>query len=468
MDHGPSVDAIQKATDYGSWFWFIFITIVFFIILYGFLSLVNVAEISRNWPKYRCSPSVMPFASAFGHNTAENFNYCVQNIFKNQMGEATGPYNTILGSIATSMMEFLKNLNSLRIMMATLLGGITKVFQEFTDRFKLFMAQVHTSSLRLQMLMKRVFGTFYAMIYMGLSAVQVGQNFSQTFIFKFIDTFCFPPETEVLILNRGVIPIRYVILGDRFESGNIVTSVYKFMADGQPMVRIGSTEVSTNHFIQYNSEWIQAKDHPDAIPTISWNGGAKRPLICLDTTTHKIPISNEIFLDWDETSDSDSSVMKLVDTTLNGFAESTYAWKYQPALDGKLLVHLLDGRIKSLEMCKLGELTTTGMIHGLGRRLVQEICQLPSGLYCTPSQLLWTGSRWQRAGHIYPVIEKCMVLYTIVILHSSVLETSEGTFRDMIELVSPDTELPTKQVLNPTSVKDSEESYRLSSGWKAY
>jgi hypothetical protein len=61
-----------------------------------------------------------------------------------------------------------------------------------------------------------------------------------------------------------------------------------------------------------------------------------------------------------------------------------------------------------------------------------------------------------------------MVLYTIVILHSSVLETSEGTFRDMIELVSPDTELPTKQVLNPTSVKDSEESYRLSSGWKAY
>jgi hypothetical protein len=449
MDQGPSgiatqsLEAIRAANDYGSWFWFIFISVVFFIIWYGLLSLVDIAEISRNWPKYRCSPSIMPFASAFGHDTSENFNYCIHNIFKNQMGESTGPYNTILGSMATSMMEFLKNLNSLRIMMATLLGGITRVFQEFTDRFKLFMAQVQTSSLKLQMLMKRVFGTFYAVIYMGLSTIQTGQNFSQTFIFKFIDTFCFPPDTHVLIQGRGIVPIESVVLGDQFKTGEKVLSVYKFMAYGQPMVSINSIEVSTNHLIQYKNDWIQAKDHPDAIPTGIWTGGVLKPLICLDTSSHCIPIENEIFSDWDETSKSDTSVMKLVDIRLNGSStEAEYNWLYQPSLDGTIEVYMANGTIKQISELCLGDTFVSGYVQGLGMRSVQQVCCLPSGKFCTPSQLIWCGkdSIWKRAGHIYSVLDQPMILYTLSVMNSAVVETTVGVFRDMIEIYSDDIE----------------------------
>jgi hypothetical protein len=460
------IKKIEIDTDYGSWFWFIFITVIFLLIWRGLVSSIDIAEINKNWPKYRCSPGIMPFASMYGYDTSENFNYCLQNIFKTQMGEATGPFNTILGTMIVSMMTFLQNLNSLRIMLATLLGGITRVFQEFTDRFKTFMSQVQTSSLRLQMLMKRVFGTFYAVIYMGMSVIQTGKNFSETFIFKFIDTFCFAPETLVHVRGKGKIPISEVVLHDTLIGNKDtikstrVTSVYKFVTDGQPMVRLGSVIVSTNHFLLHNGAWIQAKEHPDAVPIESWNGGVSRPLICLDTDTHKIPIDNYTFSDWDETSDSDTAVMNLAEKSLNGIDSKTVSnWLYQPALDGEFLIRLADGSTKYLKDLILGETLSTGRIIGLGKRIVHQICKIRcmktheskhriSVYSVTPSQLIWHSNKWCRAGHIYPVETVTKELYTILVMNSATIETDFGSiFRDMLEVHSPDMELPTMKAI---------------------
>jgi len=447
---------IEQLSDYGSWYWFIFITVVFLFLWYALLSVADVAEVSRNWPKYRCSPTVMPFASAYGYNTSENFNYCVQNIFKGQMGEATGPFNTILSTMILNMMRFLQNLNSLRIMLATLLGGITKVFQEFTDRFKLFMSQVQQSALRLQMLMKRVFGTFYAVIYMGMSAISVGNNFSQSFIFQFIDTFCFAPETLVVIEGKGSIPISEVCLGDRFSvGGETVKSVYRFNAVGQTMVLLGSIHVSTNHLVRYKDQWIMAKDHPDAVPTEPWNGGLQRPLVCLDTDTHKIPIGSYTFSDWDETSESDGAVMTLAETRLNCTKSvSSSTWLYQPALDSSIEIRMADGSIKCMDRLVLGDAVSTGTVTGLGKRTVEQVCEIPDSidsiLLVSPSQLvwdIWTGI-WIRAGHRYPIKSCTRTLYTIVVSNSATLETSSGTmFRDMLEVHSQDMETPTLEHL---------------------
>jgi len=446
------IEQLQQPLDYGSWYWFIFVTVIFLFLWYALLSFADVAEISRNWPKYRCSPTVMPFASAYGHNTSENFNYCVQNIFKGQMNEATGPYNTILSTMILNMMRFLKNLNSLRIMLATLLGGITRVFQEFTDRFKTFMSQVQTSALRLQMLMKRVFGTFYAVIYMGMSAIAVGNNFSQSFIFKFIDTFCFAPETLVRIEGKGSIPISEVCLGDVFsEGGQRVTSVYRFMADGQQMVQLGPIQVSTNHLVRHKEQWNMAKDHPDAVPASPWNGGPQRPLVCLDTDTHTIPISSYSFSDWDETTESDRVVMTLAETRLNGVKPKACSrWLYQPALDGSLEIRMADGSVKRMDSLVLGNTISTGVVTGLGKRTVEHVCEVSDSLNGTimvsPSQLLWKPSTgtWMRAGHSLPMKPCTKILYTVVVSNSATLESHSGQmFRDMLEVHSPDMETPT-------------------------
>jgi len=68
-----------------SWFWLIFVIVLLGGLWYGISATIDIAEVSRNWPKYRCSPTVMPFASMYGYDTSQNFNYCLKAIFEGQL-----------------------------------------------------------------------------------------------------------------------------------------------------------------------------------------------------------------------------------------------------------------------------------------------------------------------------------------------------------------------------------------------
>ena len=68
------------------------IIILIFILLYVFnILVVGIKNIKNNWPKYRCNPVVMPFASLFGQDPAQNFTYCIQTMQTNYMGYLTQP-----------------------------------------------------------------------------------------------------------------------------------------------------------------------------------------------------------------------------------------------------------------------------------------------------------------------------------------------------------------------------------------
>ena len=452
-----TLDEIEVATDYGSWWWFIFITVIFTGIWYAINSAVDVAEISRNWPKYRCVPSVMPFASVYGHDTAENFNFCLQKIFNGQVGGVTGPFATIITTITKNMMTFLQNLNSLRVMIATLVGGVTKIFQEIVDRIRLVLAQVKTAGLRIQNLMRRVFATFYAVIYMGLSTITVGSNFSETFIFKFLDTFCFAPETPINIKGKGLIPISEVKLGDICLDGSKVTSVYRFMADGQETVWLKDIQVSTNHFILYMGTWIPAEKHPDARPAGPWVGGSTRPLVCLDTNNHQIPIDDYIFSDWDETHDSDEATMLLAESRLNGeVTPSSRPWKYQPAVESTAELCMKDGTSRPARNIQLGDQLSTGKVVGLGVRAVTEFCLTAQGTLITPSTLLWSQTKWVRAGQILePAYDKnSCVMHTFVVLGGSIELSTGEVIRDMLEVHDTSMEEPTTTKMGPRHVNN--------------
>jgi hypothetical protein len=456
----PSVNYILKQTDYGSWFWLLFLVVVFSFLWYGLASIGNVAEIKNNWAKYRCSPSVMPFASIYGHNTAENFTYCMKNIFNDYVGFVTAPFVTLLSGMASIMSKFLENLNSLRMMGATLVGGVSKVIQEFFDRMKYLNFQVRQSITRIKFLMGRVMGTFYAVIYMGMSAVTSGLNFGDTVIFKFLDTFCFPPETPIVIDGAGEIQLDRVRVGDRISGGGVVTSVYRFYANGQPMVLLGDIEVSTNHFVEYEGRWIPAKDHPEAKEIHPWSGGALRPLVCLDVSDHRIPLGDYVFSDWDETSDTDQATMILAEQGLNAghISNMDRPWLYQPAIHGDVKIRMADRSTKAVRDIRLNDcLEGGGIVTGTGYRVVPSYCRFPSGEIVTPSQLIWSekSSQWIRAGHLFPVITETQFLNILVVMKTSQYKTESGiTLRDMCEIHSPDMEGPTATVLKGCAEPD--------------
>ena len=71
----------------------IFIIIVFILLYVSNILAIGKKNIENNWAVYRCSPMVMPFASMFGHDTMQNFAYCIQNMQTNFMAPMLAPSN---------------------------------------------------------------------------------------------------------------------------------------------------------------------------------------------------------------------------------------------------------------------------------------------------------------------------------------------------------------------------------------
>ena len=75
------------------------IVVIFGLLFFSSILTNGLQDIKDNWPKYRCSPTYMPFASYLGYDTMENFSYCVGNIQKDLMGFFLSPIQYILGSM---------------------------------------------------------------------------------------------------------------------------------------------------------------------------------------------------------------------------------------------------------------------------------------------------------------------------------------------------------------------------------
>ena len=352
-------------------------------------------------------------------------------------------------------MTLLKSINSIRMIFATIIGSVNQVFSEFSTRIQALMFSIQNTAIRLKFLMGRVFATMYAVIFMGMSGIKATTNFGNTFLFKFLDTFCFDPDTIVNIEAKGEIPIRDLRIGDIFaKTGDRVTATFQFMADGQPMVRLpGAIFVSTNHYLLHNGKWIQAKDHPDALSVGEWEGGAARPLICLNTESHSFPICNYTFRDYDETSEADDATMRSVLSSLNGhFTERKDVYtNYDTCCGGATKIKCATGISIPASEIQLGTPLTQGTVYGTVIKECKEIC-IVSGHCLTPGTAVWSKeqNKWMRACdiapvHVLPLPAKC---YSFVVSPSSCIETESGLmFRDYVEVHSPDTEKAYAEVL---------------------
>lgn len=430
-------------------------TLIFIGALVGFSKLIDVEEVKKNWPKVRCRPDIMFTAGLYGHDASENLEFCLKNGFDQRAKEAIGPFYTYLEQFVNILMTLLKSINSIRMIFATIVGSVTQVFGEFSARIQSFFYRIQTSAIRIQFLMKRISTVMTAIVFMGASGLKATSNFGNTFLFRFLDTFCFPPETPVRIQSKGLIPISEVKIGDVFEdTGDVVSSTFKFMADGQEMVWLpGNIEVSTNHFLKYQGRWIQACEHPAAKPAGFWNGGEQRPLICLNTNTHSFPIGAYIFRDYDESNEADMETMVSVLDSLNGKTDPQHGKQlvnYDTCCGGSTKIRTANGLVPAKHI-KLNTPLTHGRVVGVVKKEVYEVCSYKNNLY-TPGTALWdSDSRsWKRVSQLVSVqtLSKPVLMYSFVVSPSAIIETENGTvFRDYVEIHSPDTELVYSRVL---------------------
>jgi hypothetical protein len=413
-----------------------------------FLTGFDISEVSKNWEKYRCYPFLMPFASFFGHDTQENFRFCTDSIFTSIAGPLLGPFTAILGFFINILSTMLSSINSIRLEFATMMGGINMMFQNFSDRMNQLGVQIRMTVTRMRFLMRRIFATMYAMIYMAMSAVTGLLNFSNTILFGFLDTFCFDPDTLVMVKGKGLISISQVKIGDILEkTQSRVTSTFRFLADGQPMVLLpGNIRVSTNHYVRVGSEWMRADEHPEALPTQPWMGGKERPLICLNTDNHLLPVGNHVFLDYDETEEADHSAMEWVNQRLNGgIKKNSKSTPYSTVFSPNVLILVDRNSYIPASRIGLGQKIPGGEVISVIRKEIREICRLPTGECVSPGQLIWTPKTgtWSRAIELYPseTLAEAQEYVSFIVSPTANIETGKGSvLRDYFEVHSPDTE----------------------------
>lgn len=463
----------------------IFMLIIFAVTFYGVNSLSNIAKIRKNWPEYRCSPSIMPFATFYGYDAAENFQFCMGKVFEQHSGDYTSSFTTLLRGVTGVLGTLLGSLNSMRLSIATMGGGINVIFQEFTDRIRQFFFRVRVSAIQIKQLMYRLYATFFAVIYIGLSAITGMQNLGNTALFKFLDTFCFDPTTAINVQGRGYIPIESVQIGDILLPGReTVTARFKFYANGQPMIFLPRDDyeesgqsfikVSTNHYILNDGKWIQVGKHPRVLTTYSWMGGTKLPLICLNTDRNTITFNQTcVFADYDETAAGDAETMRTLQEKVNGVAapvaaaESSCAHtnnfsEYSPTMSPGTRIKMKNKTSIPIESLRLGDvLSTNYKIVGILHKEITEWCYVGNNRIAA-STLIWNPDKahWKRAGeflqvHVSPDPEIFLGLF---IENSSQIELADGTFlRDYIEIFSPDSEDAYSSALEVSASDSSEE-----------
>ncbi len=430
---------------------FLLLVIFLGIGIYFINSFPDFKAIQQNWPKHRCSPQVMPFASFYGYDTAENFKFCMKGIFSGYAGEILGPFYGILGGFVKVLMNLINSANSIRVMFASLMGGISTIFQEFTSRFSQFILRIRVSTIRMKFLMYRVMGIMTSVMYMGTAGITSALNFGDSIVFDFLDTFCFPPDTIVKIKNKGHIPIRQVEIGDVFDSPGQerIEGRFRFMADGQAMVRMADgTVVSSNHYVlnEATGGWVPAYRHPEANPYDLWSGGTTEPLICLNTNTHTFPIGSYTYRDYDESDEGDTPCMAWVEKKVNGRAGVPYQGNFEGSLHPETMVRMADGSLMPIKAVQLGQrLANHGHVIGKVERKITKKISL-AGTEMAASTLVWspTQQRWVRAAFLVegePANTHSEIFISLIV-SNSVIELENGTVvRDYLEVMSKDTKM---------------------------
>jgi hypothetical protein len=436
-------------------------------------------EVIQNWSSYRCRPDIMLTAPIYGQNITDNFQFCLKHGFDQRASSAISPFYTYLGSFATILVTFMNSINSIRMTFATIIGSVTQVFTEFSQRLQVLFYRFEMSAMRIKFLMSRLFATMHSILFMGMSGIRATQNFGNTFLFKFLNVFCFDPATQLDIVGKGRIAMVDVKVGDLVvgsdeKVGAAVTATFRFAGDGHEMVSIDGIHVSRKHGIFYKNAWIEAGDHPAALPAGVWSG----ELVCLNTTTHTIPIGGHMFRDYEETDDYVEEVGNLTMAMLNGHkphsgqeprsgqephsgqeprsgqeqGKGQQQQGHQPhsgqkqnavhAYSPTTRIILADGSSAPAHTLSIGSKLSHGTVIGTSKYVVTEACDISGELY-TPNTTVWCAStsRWDYAsvvaGGLIRTIKPTIFLSCIV-SPSAVIESANGLLiRDSMEIHDP-------------------------------
>ena len=288
-----------------------FIIIIAFSLSMSYQSLsISLDAIKDDWPKYRCNPVFMPFASQFGEDTMTNFTNCTQNVVKDIAGYILKPMEYSMSLLGTLGSRFENSLNNVRKMIDKIRNLAKTVFGQIYGVFLNILIEFQQMIIAIKDMVGKVMGVMMTFLYMLDGSVKTMQSVWKGPPGQLLRGLCFHPSTKIKLQNGNLIPIKDVEHGEILKNGQIVyatmkiknTSVisddyiselYEFDNSESPSEKI---LVSGSHLVKYKDSFVQAYKHPHAIKS----NENHKSLICLITNDHTIPIGDYIFGDWED------------------------------------------------------------------------------------------------------------------------------------------------------------------------
>jgi hypothetical protein len=438
---------------------FVLVTAVQIGLLVGALNLNIFSDIKKNFEKYRCNPLFMPFVGNFGYNPIDNFNFCVQGIFNFKAAEVFAPIYSILETFQGVLATVVNSAMSIRGMFANFLGGVEQFIASVRNKIQFLMNNVRMSFVRILNLMGKVYGSMFAVLFMGQSAMTASFNLANNDLVKFLFEFCFAPDTLVKMADGTNKAIKDVVIGDVLaevpnNKSPVVTSVFRFAGASTPMVRIGDVVVSGAHYVLAGSAgMVPAEAHPDAV----WAGSVPE-LVCLNVSGHRFRVGADGLLvaDYDE-HDSAAVVgetQRMAARALNGGCSGSGGdeepvMDYSLGIGGSTEVSMADGSWKRMDEITIDdEVKYSGKVLGVVSEQCDTTVVSPSGIVFSGAQLVYDSSvnQWKRTANHWAggAAGGAKTLYTIFTKNSGVISIRNGTavefIRDYREAPLPEME----------------------------
>lgn len=178
----------------------------------------SLEKMKLNWNEYRCNPIYMPFAGTIRPDvtTEENFLYCINQFGNDIFKVALDGIHELLGTITSSLGEFIKPLSTFRGVFSMLRNVILKftasTFSKIASSTSVFIHYL----IKIQDVLKRFVGQGYIAAYITYILVSFMEAFVKLFI-TIIKTFIivmlaisfvlalFQPELFVIVLTLASI-----------------------------------------------------------------------------------------------------------------------------------------------------------------------------------------------------------------------------------------------------------------------
>lgn len=298
-----------------------FLIILIFIILFSANILsVGIEKIKKEWPKYRCNPTVMPIANVFGEDTIKNFAFCVQNLQSTFMQDLLQPVHYAEKLISNITKEFTDAINSIRAFFNKIRNMVMSIIKDIMGVFLNLLIGFQHMMISIRDLFEKTIGTLTVFLYLmegSIMAMKSGWEGPPGHMVRFM---CFHPDTLVQLQDGTIKPISVIDPGDILKNsqtvhgtmklhnldnnGDYIEKLYEFKGEKDNNDNYTPILVSGSHLIydKMIKNFINVKNHNDAkLSTID-----TKTLICLITSDHTIPLGNYIFHDWEDNQGSPS------------------------------------------------------------------------------------------------------------------------------------------------------------------